>query len=137
MVNPLLLVDVGFGVTKACMDIFTEVPSTIYMTHNHSDHAAELPFMLSTQLKKGNKLTVLAASTVVQNLKQHRMAEFNGTGHDIDHWAYWTELPEPPADTKDLTPPTPICGGLFSIKLLRTVHSDPCFGFMLCAPSPV
>ena len=37
--RPVLLVDVGFGVTRTCLALAEHIPDCLFVSHNHSDHA--------------------------------------------------------------------------------------------------
>lgn len=51
--EPILLVDIGFGVVREYLQAFARIPQTILITHNHSDHAAELPAILAAKQAEG------------------------------------------------------------------------------------
>lgn len=124
---PLLLVDTGFKVTKEVMNIFGRIPDNIFISHNHSDHAAELPFILSKEISNGRKLNVYSSLNTVKNaLITHRMAELNSTYLPYNHWANWIGLPE----NKKLLFFQIDKYNLY-IELLPSKHSEHCCGFIL------
>ena len=67
--RPVLLVDVGFGVVRACRHWLGTVPDTILVTHNHSDHAAELPVVLPLAAAAGRRPRVIAAPQYTRTVK--------------------------------------------------------------------
>ncbi|MDG6778107.1 MBL fold metallo-hydrolase [Thiomicrorhabdus sp. zzn3] len=73
--EPFCLVDLGLCVGKQVLSYFGHFPEHILITHNHSDHAAELPVVLRVEQAQGRKLTVLAQEEVAHRLKTHRLAE--------------------------------------------------------------
>jgi len=125
--NPVLLVDAGFRVTQMVMSLFKQIPDNIFISHNHSDHAAELPFILAEETSKGRKINVISTmNTVMDSLIYHRMVEFNSTKYSYHHWANWIGFPE---NNKML---------LFKstkeniyIELVKSKHSEYCCGFIL------
>ena len=46
---PVLLIDIGFGVVRQCRALAQSIPKYIYVTHNHGDHAAELPICAAVE----------------------------------------------------------------------------------------
>ena len=120
--EPILLVDAGFGVVRACKRTFGYVPQTILITHNHSDHAAELPVILAAESDRGRRPRVIAAWDVAERLRTHRLHELESTSQPLSYFC----------DLHEATPSEPIAltDTLF-ITLLSTRHSEPCFGFIL------
>lgn len=118
--RPLLLVDLGGGVTRACRAALGEVPDALLITHNHSDHAAELPVVLAVEAQRGRRLRVIAGPAVTPLLQQHRLAELARTDRALAEFAEFVSAKEPVA-----------AGGGFAIELLRTRHAEPCYGFLL------
>lgn len=47
--EPVLLLDIGFGVVRQCRALVQSIPKCIYVTHNHGDHAAELPICVAIE----------------------------------------------------------------------------------------
>ncbi|CAK0811884.1 unnamed protein product [Prorocentrum cordatum] len=63
--RPLLLADVGAGVTSSALRQLGQLPSTILVSHNHTDHAGELPVVLAVEaLQRGRRMRVVAAPEV-------------------------------------------------------------------------
>lgn len=87
--EPFCLVDLGLCVGKQALSYFGHFPDHILITHNHSDHAAELPVVLRVEQAQGRKLTVLAQEEVTQRLKTHRLAEHLGllSAEELANWA--------------------------------------------------
>lgn len=73
--KPVCLMDIGFGVTRACLQRFSGLPDNIVVTHNHSDHSAELPVVLRVEQAQGRTLSVFAEQEVCRRLQVHRLAE--------------------------------------------------------------
>ena len=120
--EPVLLVDAGFGVVRACKAAFGAVPRTLLITHNHSDHAAELPVILAAECARDRRLRVIAAAEVATTLRAHRLHELHSTGAPPSAFADW----------QDVAPDTPIAlTDTLSLRLLRARHSEPCYGFIV------
>lgn len=118
--KPILLIDAGFGVVRACTAMLGGIPDTILVTHNHSDHAGELPVILSTESKAHRCLNVIVGPMVAPRLREHRLHELTSTGHPL-------------ADFCDLTKadgPIELGDGI-TIELLPARHSEPNYGFIL------
>lgn len=118
--RPVLLVDVGFGVVRACRHWLGTVPDTILITHNHSDHAAELPVVLPLAAAAGRRPRVIAAPAVVERLQRHRLHELRSTGRPLADFCELVAADGPVTLAEGLT-----------ITLLRARHSEPSCGFML------
>ncbi|MDX2278074.1 MAG: MBL fold metallo-hydrolase [Saprospiraceae bacterium] len=117
-----LLIDLGFGVTRSILTFLKEIPEYIYITHNHLDHAGELPVVSQLVYKSGRKLKIWSAAEVTFRLKSFRMAEINTSGLDIEQIIEWKTL----NDTiyNDITPD-------IRIKISKSQHSEPCYGLIL------
>ena len=72
----------GYGAVSACQrHLGQPVPDSIYISHNHSDHAGELPVLLAVESAcKGRLLRVFAHSKVMPRLLKHRLHELVSTG---------------------------------------------------------
>ncbi|MBS62053.1 MBL fold metallo-hydrolase [Salinisphaera sp.] len=119
--HDVLLVDIGFGVVRACQKWLGAIPDTILVTHNHSDHAAELPVVLAAEAASARRLRVAAEPTVGARLKAHRLHELESTGDPLTTFCQWVDTPAGQA--------WPLTSRL-SLCLLRARHSEPCFGFV-------
>lgn len=78
--RPLLLLDCGTG---AVQSVFTHVgclPDHVYVSHNHTDHAGDLPVMLAVEAQKGHRMTLVAENNVLNTLMAHRLHELHSTG---------------------------------------------------------
>lgn len=73
--KPFCLVDIGFGVTQKVLETFGAFPQNLIVTHNHSDHAGELPVVLRVEQAQGRLMKVFAESQVAQQLKTQRLGE--------------------------------------------------------------
>lgn len=117
-----ILVDLGFGVTRAFLERFGELPSRVFITHNHSDHAAELPIVSMLSRARGRDLTVYSAPEVEHRLRLHRFHEFAEAGLQPEDLVSWvTCLLDRRLDLRN---------GL-SIELRQGLHSECSFGFRL------
>lgn len=122
----LLLIDCGFGTVRACLQHADAVPPLIFITHNHSDHAAELPVVLAVECKRpgGTKRTVVAERSVVQLLKERRLHEaevcMSCMGAFDADWIICDEGQR-----------VPIGYGLAITVLGPCQHTELCFGFLL------
>jgi hypothetical protein len=143
--TPLLIVDLGFGARRALAahvdngDLFPAQAPSIFISHNHSDHSAELPVVAAVERARREKpLVVFAEKEVAKTLKEHRLDELrstgssggikhfvdlrglndNGRGHSLALWApafnNWTRWE-------------------LGAKLVRAAHSERCCGFVLMA----
>lgn len=72
---PLCLVDAGLGVGQQVLSLYGAFPRTLIVTHNHSDHAGELPVILRVEQAEGRRMRVFAQSRVSRMLREHRVAE--------------------------------------------------------------
>ncbi|GAB6029270.1 hypothetical protein CHUAL_005037 [Chamberlinius hualienensis] len=124
--KPLLIVDLGFGVVHSFKKHigYAACFENVYITHNHGDHAAELPVILCIVCGKQRIPTIFAAPEVMYRLKTQRLAEIKSAA----------EL-ESLAELKTCEPGgrrTPIgTSGEFSIAVLPSQHSETCYGFIL------
>ncbi|BBP43251.1 MBL fold metallo-hydrolase [Thiosulfativibrio zosterae] len=119
--QPFCLVDLGLGVGREVMRQFGEFPSKVIITHNHSDHAGDLPVVALVELKRGNRLQIIAQTEVMQRLKQHRMAEHHQQAKP-EALADWVGLPE--GESFEL-------GFGLTLAFYRGEHSELSFGFRL------
>lgn len=120
--EPILLVDVGFGVVRACLQAFARIPQTILVTHNHSDHAAELPVILAAEQSRGRKPRVIATPQVGTRLRESRLHELQSTGKPLSAFCAWNDaIPQEPLALTERVTITPV----------RARHSEPCYGFVL------
>lgn len=117
-----LLVDAGLGVVRQCLKYCGAVPDKIYISHNHTDHAGDLPVLLIVERTAGRKINVVSAPEVESRLRSHRIDELYSTGKTADEIATWTAAPE-----GQMTP----LDALFSIVTHRGRHSETSYGFVL------
>ena len=86
----------GFGVVRRCMATFGSIPRTIYISHNHSDHAGELPVLLAVESAASGDgggdhpgpMHVLSEEGVMQTLIEHRLHELVSTGR-CENLTWW------------------------------------------------
>jgi ribonuclease BN (tRNA processing enzyme) len=119
--QPICLIDLGLGVTRRLKDYGYCLPETLVITHNHTDHAGELPVVLRVESAQQRRLNIVAAAPVAERLKQHRMAE-HAELFQPDELANWiAPAPEttiPLVDDLDIT-------------FHAAQHSELCFGFVI------
>lgn len=115
-----LLVDIGFGVVRACCEWLGGVPDNILVTHNHSDHAAELPAVLAAESAAGRRLAVIAGARVAPRLRQHRLHELESTGRPVTNFCDLLVVEDGIA-----------LGDGLRLALLPGRHSEPSYGFLL------
>ncbi|KAF8073056.1 hypothetical protein HT031_000717 [Scenedesmus sp. PABB004] len=121
--RPLLQLDLGLGATRATRATgAAEVAPAIYVSHNHTDHAGELPVVLAVESQRGRRLKVLAEPGVLRTLTTHRLAELASTGRPLDAFAALT--PCAAGQLHDL-------GGGLGLLPLRARHAERCFGLLL------
>ena len=118
---PFCLVDLGLGVGHQVVKLYSGFPKNVIITHNHSDHAGDLPVVLRVELAQGNKMNIIAEKRVAKRLKQHRIAE-HLQQMTADELANWIE--------PDLKQRVEIEYGL-SIEFYPGVHSELSYGFAL------
>jgi ribonuclease BN (tRNA processing enzyme) len=117
-----LLVDVGLGVVRQCLKYCGSVPENIYISHNHTDHAGDLPVLLIVERNAGRKLTVISAPEVESRLRHHRLHELYSTGKSADDIANWTPAPEGEVVRVD---------DEFTLVTHLGKHSETSYGFVL------
>jgi glyoxylase-like metal-dependent hydrolase (beta-lactamase superfamily II) len=117
-----LLVDAGLGVVRQCLKHCGSVPEAIYISHNHTDHAGDLPVLLIVERNAGRKLTVISAPEVESRLRQHRLHELYSTGRSADDIANWTPAPEGEVVRVD---------DEFTLVTHLGRHSETSYGFVL------
>lgn len=120
---PLLWIDTGLGSTRACLATTSALPAHILITHNHSDHAGELPVILAVEHKHGKRPTVIAEAGVARRLRNARLAEH----HDWlapEELASWQDVPLQGDTTLD---------GLdgLTVEFRPGKHVERCAGFLL------
>ena len=120
--KPILLLDCGAGVGRSIFKHLGGVlPDHIYISHNHSDHTGDLPVYMAVSAAMKKKLTIYGHPQVLDIVKQHRLYEVTESGFSVEEAANW--IPSGADDT--------IVLDQFSLKLLRSKHSNLCFGFVL------
>ena len=115
--EPELLCDLGYGVMFALQEAGLQLPPAAIITHNHSDHAGELPVVLRVEQARGHLLGILAHPQIEERLKAHRLAE---------HAALF-----PPEALARWNTGVEITEGRWDIRFHEGRHSTPCYGFTL------
>ena len=69
------MADLGIGVCKSAQELIGEVPSTIFISHNHSDHAGELPVVLAVEGSKHRVLERCASRGLQRKRKMQVVGE--------------------------------------------------------------
>jgi hypothetical protein len=147
--TPLLIVDLGFGARRALAahcdngNLFPAHPAHapyIFISHNHSDHAAELPVVAAVErARRQRPLIVYAEKGVAQTLKEHRLDELRSTGLELEeHFVLLRELTENRGRGHSLGLEVPLttrrrASWELGVSLVRAAHSERCFGFVLMA----
>ena len=119
--QPLCLVDLGLGVTKALADYGYGLPPNVVITHNHTDHSGELPVVLRVEHAQGRLLNVIAEEHVLARLQTFRMAEHNDLCN-IDELAHWCAAVEGEKHSLDEE---------YYLRFYCAQHSELCFGFVM------
>jgi ribonuclease BN (tRNA processing enzyme) len=117
-----LLVDAGLGVSPHAIQTCGSVPRNIFVSHNHSDHAGELPVLLIVQQTMGRKLRVISGPQVKDRLVNYRIAELYSTGLKADEIADWVVAPEGEKVRVDED---------LSLVAYKGQHSEVSYGFVL------
>ena len=123
--EPLCLVDLGLGVGQAALRALGRMPRHFVITHNHSDHAAELPVVLRVEAAAGQLCHVYAEQEVAGRLIRHRMAEHR-EAVDPETLAIWRKPAAGQAQA--------LGGGLvdeLEIIFQPGLHTERCCGFVI------
>jgi hypothetical protein len=120
--RPVLLADVGLGAVRQCLTLAGALPRAIFVSHNHTDHAGELPVVVIVEAAAGRPVTIVAAPAVLERLRTHRLAELESTGRRPEQLARW--LPAPEGANVDI-------GEGLSLQTVRGRHSEISYGFLL------
>ncbi|KAG2440982.1 hypothetical protein HXX76_003835 [Chlamydomonas incerta] len=128
----------GYGVTAACLQHVRRVPPCIYISHNHGDHAGELPLVLAVEgtaaAAAGRPLpALLAHPDVMAELVGYRLRELHSTGRPLESFASFHEVASGSAT------PLPACGSSSStaggcgltVRPFRARHSETCYGLVI------
>lgn len=118
--RPRFLVDCGAGIALSYQrHIGSELPNTIYISHNHMDHTGDLPIVLGVTPARPQ---VLGHPDVIDIVKQHRLHDSEALNASLTQRAHWV-IP----DNKGVI----TLEDDLSLHLFRSVHSYLCYGFIL------
>ena len=92
-------------------------PKHLYVSHNHADHAAELPMFVTSQTMHDEQLHIYAHPDVAGILRERRL-------HECPYVADGVVWHEADADNRLQLPD-------FSLRLVRSAHSYLTYGFVL------
>jgi len=120
--SPVIIFDLGLGVTKPYLSYFKEVPERIYISHNHSDHSGELPVVLAVEKAKNRKLQVYAHPEILSRLNEHRLHELNSASKNLEEF-YVSKPCRDGIKTKVTEHVT--------IQTIQSIHSETCFGLLI------
>jgi ribonuclease BN (tRNA processing enzyme) len=128
--EPVLLLDAGLGAAAAALRHHRRLPQHVYISHNHTDHAGELPVMLAVESTRRAAaaeppLTVLAEREVMRRLRDHRLSELLSTGRDLNSFGRLVDLETGRSMQLDGT-----AAGLALTPLLAR-HSEVAFGLLV------
>ncbi len=119
--QPYCLIDLGPGVTRTLHESNRAIPDQLIITHNHTDHAGELPVVLRVEQARGRHLRVIAETEVKARLQQHRLAE-HAEQLTPEKLADWTS-----ADAGERI----ALDEILSLRFIAAQHSERCFGFII------
>jgi ribonuclease BN (tRNA processing enzyme) len=114
---PWLLVDCGLGVLRACLAMLGVFPPRIFITHNHTDHAGDLPTAINYYAPH-----IYGHADVLEFVRLHRLHDGPITHRRLIEAAVWTAADADGA--LDL-------GDGFTMQLRRSSHEYTCYGFVL------
>jgi ribonuclease BN (tRNA processing enzyme) len=117
-----LLVDTGLGTSHLAIRACGSVPRNIFISHNHSDHAGELPVLLIVEQTAKRKLRIISGPEVNERLVTHRIAELYSTGLKAPEIADWVVAPEGREVKVDDD---------LSLVAYKGKHSEVSYGFVL------
>ncbi|GFR47176.1 hypothetical protein Agub_g8869 [Astrephomene gubernaculifera] len=126
--KPVLWCDVGYGTTYACMQHVGELPKHIYVSHNHGDHAGELPVVLAVEKKAAaaaglDPPYLYCHPDVMAEVRQHRLRELRSTGEPQELFSTFRET---------LPGCTTFIGDTgLAVRPCLSRHSETCYGFVL------
>lgn len=114
----------GVGAVRAALQhCGGQLAPHIYVSHNHTDHAGELPVVLAVEAAAGRRKAVLAEAAVLQTLQQHRLAELASTGRPLCDCADFTACA--------IGQPQQLGSGGLAITPLLSRHQERCCGLLL------
>jgi len=119
--QPICLIDLGLGVGRKVIEAFGGFPKNIIVTHNHSDHAADLPVVLRVEEAQGKRCRVIVQKEVAERLQKFRLSEHSQVKDPLE-LADWVSI-----DSEVKT----AINDVLDIEFFPAEHSELCFGFML------
>lgn len=118
-----LLIDAGLGVTSHLLKVCDqEFPSTVFISHNHSDHSGEFPVMAIVTASMKRRIRTVCGPEVAERLKKHRLHEALSAGFDPETIVDWV-IPSGSERVK--------IDDDFEMLLVRGLHAEISYGFVL------
>lgn len=119
---PVLLFDLGLGVTYQYQKYFPELPTQLYISHNHTDHSGELPVFLAIQRADKVSTNLIAHTAVMDKLIKHRLDELRSTGKHLDEFCDYVPLTG--GQQYDL-------GKNLFLEPIEAKHAETCYGAVI------
>jgi ribonuclease BN (tRNA processing enzyme) len=122
--RPELLIDCGAGVALSYRRLLGgALPARIYLSHNHHDHAGDLPIVLLSALDL--RASVLGHPDVLEIVREHRLHDGPEVRRAFQERIEWVA-----ADARGVIALDGLLPGL-ALELVRSRHSYLCYGFVL------
>jgi ribonuclease BN (tRNA processing enzyme) len=120
--KPIILFDVGIGVTKQYLSYFRDIPDNIYISHNHSDHSGELPVILAVEKAKGRDIKIFAHPEILRKLKEHRLDELKSAPDFVNGSFNQQEC---------ISEARTVLNEEIKIQTIQSIHSETCYGLLI------
>ena len=118
--TPVLFLDMGAGVGRSAAALLDDnLPKTLYISHNHSDHTGDLPVFIAKH--RGQPITLLGHKNILSIVREHRLHELPSVGVSPDQDVNYV-----PGDLS-----SPIQYEDLEFHMLRSDHAYECYGFVL------
>jgi ribonuclease BN (tRNA processing enzyme) len=114
---PVLLVDLGAGVAQACFRHLNEIPTHVYLTHNHTDHTGDLAALIWMY-----EFILYGHPDVLHIVREHRLHDAPDTHQRNINRAKWVE-----ADAQGHI----VVNAHMTMQVYRSKHAYVCYGFVL------